>query len=166
MQTHFSASQRTNRTVSVNHHAAPAFSTGTIAELVFSEDQPAMIQLMLLPLLQQLGTESRWQLWLTPAQKLSRPWLKASGLPLDKVMQIPQSATLSPLDAMNKALRTGNYSVVISWVQDVLTPDQRNVLELSAKAGQGLGLILRAPGTIFAPCRPLNSLKIPSGLYH
>lgn len=125
-----------------------------------------MMQLMLLPLLQQLSEESRWQLWLTSAQKLSRPWLKAAGLPLDKVMQIQQSAALPPLDAMSKALRTGNYSVVISWVTEALTVEQMNRLEASAKAGQGLGLILRAPGAEIASCRPLNGIKIPSGLYH
>ncbi|MDF7783733.1 SulA-like leucine-rich domain-containing protein, partial [Klebsiella pneumoniae] len=30
------------------------------------KDQPMMTQLLLLPLLQQLGQQSRWQLWLTP----------------------------------------------------------------------------------------------------
>ncbi len=49
-----------------------------------------MTQLLLLPLLQQLGQQSRWQLWLTPQQKLSREWVQASGLPLTKVMQISQ----------------------------------------------------------------------------
>ena len=53
-----------------------------------------MTQLLLLPLLQQLGQQSRWQLWLTPQQKLSREWVQSAGLPLTKVMQISQ---LSPL---------------------------------------------------------------------
>ncbi|STV46380.1 cell division inhibitor [Klebsiella pneumoniae subsp. ozaenae] len=45
-----------------------------------------MTQLLLLPLLQQLGQQSRWQLWLTPQQKLSREWVQSAGLPLSKVM--------------------------------------------------------------------------------
>jgi cell division inhibitor SulA len=39
-----------------------------------------MTQLLLLPLLQQLGQQSRWQLWLTPQQKLSREWVQSAGL--------------------------------------------------------------------------------------
>ncbi|MDE5206174.1 SulA-like leucine-rich domain-containing protein [Citrobacter amalonaticus] len=69
-------------------------STGLISEVVYREDQPMMTQLLLLPLLQQLGQQSRWQLWLTPQQKLSREWVQSAGLPLTKVMQISQ---LSPL---------------------------------------------------------------------
>lgn len=65
-------------------------STGLISEVVYREDQPAMTQLLLLPLLQQLGQQSRWQLWLTPQQKLSRQWVQAAGLPLTKLMQISQ----------------------------------------------------------------------------
>ena len=42
--------------------------TGLISEVVYREDQPGMTQLLLLPLLQQLGQQSRWQLWLTPQQ--------------------------------------------------------------------------------------------------
>ena len=68
-------------------------TAGLISEVVYREDQPMMTQLLLLPLLQQLGQQSRWQLWLTPQQKLSREWVQASGLPLTKVMQISQ---LSP----------------------------------------------------------------------
>ena len=45
-------------------------TAGLISEVVYREDQPMMTQLLLLPLLQQLGQQSRWQLWLTPQQKL------------------------------------------------------------------------------------------------
>ncbi|STI62347.1 SOS cell division inhibitor [Escherichia coli] len=44
-------------------------TAGLISEVVYREDQPMMTQLLLLPLLQQLGQQSRWQLWLTPQQK-------------------------------------------------------------------------------------------------
>ena len=52
-------------------------TAGLISEVVYREDQPMMTQLLLLPLLQQLGQQSRWQLWLTPQQKLSREWVQA-----------------------------------------------------------------------------------------
>lgn len=47
---------------------------GLISELVYNGHQSAVAQL-LLPLLQQLGRQSRWLLWLTPQQKLSKLWL-------------------------------------------------------------------------------------------
>ncbi|VDZ79691.1 cell division inhibitor [Salmonella bongori] len=78
------------------HNAARAttenVAAGLVSEVVYREDQPMMAQLLLLPLLRQLGQQSRWQLWLTPQQKLSREWVQSAGLPLTKVMQISQLA--------------------------------------------------------------------------
>ena len=79
-----------------SHDAAEQPANGLISEIVYREDQPMMTQLLLLPLLQQLGQQSRWQLWLTPRQKLSREWVQSSGLPLSKVMQISQLSPLIP----------------------------------------------------------------------
>ena len=88
-------------------------TAGLISEVVYREDQPMMTQLLLLPLLQQLGQQSRWQLWLTPQQKLSREWVQASGLPLTKVMQISQLSPCHTVESMVRALRTGNYLSLI-----------------------------------------------------
>ncbi|MBE1849489.1 cell division inhibitor SulA, partial [Escherichia coli] len=99
-------------------------TAGLISEVVYREDQPMMTQLLLLPLLQQLGQQSRWQLWLTPQQKLSREWVQASGLPLTKVMQISQLSPCHTVESMVRALRTGNYSVVIGWLADDLTAEE------------------------------------------
>ncbi len=61
-----------------SHAFTPVNSTpaALISEVLYREDQPMMAQLLLLPLLQQLGQQSRWQLWLTPQQKLSRQWYR------------------------------------------------------------------------------------------
>ncbi|MER1976562.1 cell division inhibitor SulA, partial [Pseudocitrobacter faecalis] len=75
------AAPATHRAFASPVQASPAL----VSEVVYREDQPMMAQLLLLPLLQQLGQQSRWQLWLTPQQKLSRQWVQASGLPLSKV---------------------------------------------------------------------------------
>ncbi|MDM7200296.1 SOS-induced cell division inhibitor SulA, partial [Citrobacter freundii] len=99
-------------------------TAGLISEVVYREDQPMMTQLLLLPLLQQLGQQSRWQLWLTPQQKLSREWVQSAGLPLTKVMQISQLSPCNTLESMIRALRTGNYSVVIGWLAEELTEDE------------------------------------------
>ncbi len=125
-----------------------------------------MMQMLLLPLLQQLSQQSRWQLWLTPAHKLNRAWLQESGLPLNKSMHIADSERLNAVEAMVRALRTGNYSVVLAWIPYELDEDERRQLENAAAEGEALGLILRSGGTSEAPLRPQNSIKIQSDLFH
>jgi len=167
MRTYHLKSQNVN-----TYHAAsqvkstPACAAGQISELIYSEDQPGVTQLLLLPLLQQLGSQSRWQLWLTPHQRLSREWLQRSGLPLDKVMQATHSGTISTVDAMIKALKTGNYSVVLGWLDEEVSENDRTRLVAAANSGQALGLIMRPDRTNFLPAGPLNGLKIHSNLYH
>ncbi len=73
-------------------------AAGTVAELFLNREQSLVVDLMLLPLLQHLSEEPRWQLWLTPQNKLSRCWLKTAGLPLNKLMQIRQKNNLSLLN--------------------------------------------------------------------
>ncbi|MTD26573.1 SOS-induced cell division inhibitor SulA [Erwinia sorbitola] len=168
MRTHSLKSQSVSRTL---HAAASVPSTapcasGQISELIYSENQPGMTQLLLLPLLQQLGTQSRWQLWLTPPQKLSRDWLQRSGLPLDKVMQSPSSGAINTVEAMIKALQTGNYSVVLGWLAEDISEVDRRRLQEAASSGQALGLIMRSENSIFPSGRPLNGLRIHSSLYH
>lgn len=125
-----------------------------------------MMQMLLLPLLQQLSQQSRWQLWLTPAHKLNRAWLQESGLPLNKSMHIADSERLNAVEAMVRALRTGNYSVVLAWIPYELDEDERRQLENAAAEGEALGLILRSGGTAEAPLRPQNPIKIQSDLFH
>ncbi|SFM90845.1 cell division inhibitor SulA [Izhakiella capsodis] len=166
MRTQTSNSYRVGKTVHLDHCSSLTLNSGTIAELVFSKNQSAVMHLMLLPLLQQLSIESRWQLWLTSKHKLSRHWLKSTGLPLDKMMQIQSPGEKPTLEAMNRALRTGNFSAVIGWVQTPPTNEQRKMLERAAEAGHGLGLILCTSVFGEPTARPTNSLKIPSSLYH
>ncbi|MBS0847857.1 cell division inhibitor SulA [Citrobacter sp. JGM124] len=144
----------------------PAFNNmpGLISEIVYREDELWVAHCILLPLLQQLGHQSRWQLWLTPQQKLSRQWLQSAGLPLNKVMQSRQSTAHCTISAMEKALLTGNYSVVISWLDEDLTEEQHRRLTRAAESGNALGFIMR-PQHISAT-RPQSGLKIHSSLYH
>jgi len=137
---------------------------GLISEIVYREDKPWVTHCILLPLLRQLGLQSRWQLWLTPQQKLSRQWLHSAGLPLNKVMQSRQLTASCTIDAMEKALLTGNYSVVISWLDEDLTDEQHHRLTAAAESGNALGFIMR-PQHISAT-RPQSGIKIHSSLYH
>lgn len=141
-------------------------TTGLISEVVYREDQPMMTQLLLLPLLQQLGQQSRWQLWLTPQQKLSRQWAKASGLPLTKLMQINQLSPVDTLESMIRALRTGNYSVVIGWHADDLTDDEHRRLVQAAEKGNAMGFVMRPVRMDSHATRQLPGLKIHSNFYH
>ena len=133
-------------------------TAGLISEVVYREDQPMMTQLLLLPLLQQL--------WLTPQQKLSREWVQASGLPLTKVMQISQLSPCHTVESMVRALRTGNYSVVIGWLADDLTEEEHAELVDAANEGNAMGFIMRPVSASSHATRQLSGLKIHSNLYH
>ncbi|MGG7053874.1 SulA-like leucine-rich domain-containing protein, partial [Salmonella enterica subsp. enterica] len=78
---------------------------------------------------------------LTPQLKLSREWVQSSGLPLTKEMQISQLAPRHTLVSMIRALRTGNYSVVIGWMTEVLTEEEHASLVEAAKVGNAVGFI-------------------------
>ncbi|MCZ4058790.1 cell division inhibitor SulA [Pantoea sp. LMR881] len=160
--------QHTNNTRYAHHYASasrPAQNSGWITELRYSE-QPGMMQMLLLPLLQQLSQQSRWQLWLTPAHKLNRAWLQQSGLPLEKSMHIADSDRFTAVEKMIKALRSGNYSVVVAWIPYELGEEERRELERAATEGEALGLILRSGTPSESPLRPRNSRKIQSDLFH
>ena len=148
------------------HRSGEQNTNGLISEIVYREDQPMMTQLLLLPLLQQLGQQSRWQLWLTPQQKLSREWVQSAGLPLSKVMQISQLSPCHTIDSMIRALRTGNYSVVICWLAEELTADEHERLVNAAQVGSAMGFIMRPVRNQGTLGRQLSGLKIHSNLYH
>lgn len=141
-------------------------STGLISEVVYREDQPLLTQLLLLPLLQQLGQQSRWQLWLTPQQKLSREWVLSAGLPLAKVMQINQLSPCDTVDSMIRALRTGNYSVVIGWLPEELSEEEHLRLTEAAEEGHAMGFIMRPVRADSYRRGQHSGLKIHSNLYH
>lgn len=137
---------------------------GVISELVYSEHQP-MLSLLLLPLLRQLGKQSRWLLWLNPQHKLSKQWLADSGLPASKVMQLNQIEPVDSIYAMECALRSGNYSVVLGWLLP-LTQNERARLRKAAQDGECFGLIMQPDHNVESDNGQLNLLKIQSKLFH
>lgn len=141
-------------------------SSGLISEVLYREDQPMMTQLLLLPLLQQLGQQERWQLWLTPQQRLSRQWVQASGLSLSKVMQANQMTPQETLESMIRALRTGNYSVVIGWLPEALTEEEHIRLVDAAEEGNALGFVMRPVRNNPLPPRQFSGAKIHSNVFH
>ncbi len=149
------ATPATSRAFASSAQVSPAL----VSEVVYREDQPGMAQLLLLPLLQQLGQQSRWQLWLTPQQKLSREWVASSGLPLTKVMQLRQMSSELMLDSMVRALRTGNYSVVIGWMADEMTAEEHARLMEAAEEGNAMAFIMRPVQTTSHAAGQQNGLK-------
>ncbi|MEH0873313.1 SOS-induced cell division inhibitor SulA [Pectobacterium cacticida] len=152
---------------SPNRHATDlsAVAGGIISEIVYNADQPIITHL-LLPLLRQLGTQSRWLLWLSPQRKLSRPWVLQSGLPLEKMVQLHHISPLFTVDAMERALLTGNYSAVLCWLQHELTQEEKCRLQHAAKTGNTYGFIMRTESASNGGYRLFPSLKIHSALYH
>ncbi|EOC1286867.1 cell division inhibitor SulA [Cronobacter muytjensii] len=145
---------------------AQAETKGLISEVMYNEDQPWMTQLVLLPLLQQLGQQSRWQLWLTPQQRLSREWVESAGLPLTKVMQVSQMNPQVTIDSMIRAMETGNYSVVIAWLHDDLTDDENRRLTEAAEKGNAMGFLMRPVQPSLTGDRPRSGLRIHSRMVH
>ncbi|OTA21698.1 phosphatidate cytidylyltransferase [Xenorhabdus beddingii] len=137
---------------------------GMVSELVYNEHQPA-INHILLPLLRQSGNENRWLLWVTPNQRLSRQWLINSGLPLDKIVQLTQIRPIASINAMEKALASGNYSIVLGWLPE-LSEYEVNRLHLAAQRGTALGFIMRPQKLTHQLNSPPVRLQIHSIYYH
>jgi len=115
-QPHFSRSAIAVNNIAKNSDVGNA--NALISELIYNEQQPTLVQL-LLTLLQQLGRQSGWLLWLTPQLKLSKLWLQKFNLPIEKVMQLSQITPLAMVEEMEKALLTGDYSVVLGWLPEL-----------------------------------------------
>ena len=59
------------------------------------------------------------------------------------MMQMSHHQGFSTVEAMVKALQTGNYSVVLGWITKDISESERRQLEEAASVGQALGLIMR-----------------------
>ncbi len=148
-----------------NAERSRTLGQGIISEVVYDEDQ-SVVGHILLPLLRLLGTQSRWLLWLTPSRKLSRPWLEQSGLPLEKMVQLRQPSAYDSVAAMEKALLTGNYSVILGWFAQELTADDKIRLREAAQHGGTYGFIMYPQNEVCRKSGQFSGLKIHSTLYH
>ncbi|HHN8403367.1 TPA: SOS-induced cell division inhibitor SulA [Morganella morganii] len=140
---------------------------GMVSELVYRNNDIVLTHI-LLPLLRQLAGESRWLLWLCPGAKLNRTWLSQNQLPGDKIMQLSRIPAISSVAAMEKALASGNYSVVLGWLP-ALTEQENARLQRAAEQGGCLGFIMRPQEWHHdsAPvARQLSTLQIHSFPYH
>ena len=79
---------------------------------------------------------------------------------------------ISTVDLMEKALVSGNYSVVLGWLPEISSEEMKR-LESAASKGKTLGFIMRQQintnihlESSNASKRHLNSVKIHSIHYH
>lgn len=137
--------------------------SGIINEWAYSEQQLKLP--VMLPLLRQLGEQSRWLLWVTPQYKLSKKWLLEASLPTDKVMQLNQIHPDAAIYAMECALRSGNYSIVVGYLPP-LKSIERERLKQAAKQGGSFGLIIYPKMRYNTKSSPHNQLKTQANLFH
>ncbi|HBO23656.1 MULTISPECIES: SOS-induced cell division inhibitor SulA [unclassified Providencia] len=155
------------QTLSSESHLSDSMQQGIVSELVYDEKHPIM-DYILLPMLRQFGIQSRWLLWLSPNKKLSKHWLEQAGIPTHKVMQLSHMESITTIDAMEKALRSGNYSVVLGWLPEISEHDFIR-LQYAAQEGRSIGFIMRPQMTYNMASinsGQQNHLKIHSDYYH
>ena len=88
------------------------------------------------------------------------------GLPLAKVMQINQLSPCDTVESMVRALRTGNYSVVIGWLPEDLSQEEHLRLTEAAEEGNAMGFIMRPVRGDSYRRGQHPGLKIHSNVYH
>jgi cell division inhibitor SulA len=81
-------------------------------------------------------------------------------------MQVSQMDPCHTVESMVRALRTGNYSVVIGWFTEELTETEQYRLAEAAEEGNALGFIMRPVRMNAHGNGHLSGLKIHSNLYH
>ena len=81
-------------------------------------------------------------------------------------MQISQLSPDVTLESMSRALRTGNYSVVIGWHAEELTDDEHHQLAMAAEEGNAIGFVMRPVRRDHQHARQHSGIKIHSNLYH
>lgn len=139
---------------------------GCISELCYDPRKPHLFNLLVMPMLKQLGQQARWQLWLTPTYKLSRNWLQQLGVPLEKTMQATLNGEIKDYQTMLRALRSRNFSVVLAWIEQDLTTEQLFELEKAAQQGHSIGFIMRTTNQYSMSAGQENRLKIHSTRLH
>ncbi len=117
-------------------------TAGLISEVVYREDQPLMTQLLLCHCATTRSAIALATLVNTATKTESRMGSRHHGLPLTKVMQISQLSPCHTVECGFRALRTGNYSVVIGWLADDLTEEEHAELVDAANEGNAAGFIM------------------------
>ncbi|GKX51818.1 SOS-induced cell division inhibitor SulA [Budvicia aquatica] len=129
--------------------------TGLVSEIIYDPQNPFTFHL-LLPFVQQLSHQPRWQLWLAPDRRINRYWINSLGLPAQKTISLSSLSTEKSVEMMEKALSSGNFSSVIAWLP-VITAEIKERLQHAAKLGDCYGFILQ-PSSMVQVNLPFNNM--------
>ncbi|AKJ43859.1 hypothetical protein QQ39_11060 [Pragia fontium] len=117
------------------------YGANLVSEIVYDPQNPFTLHL-LLPFLQQLGQQPRWQLWLSPERRLNRYWINSLGLPEKKTVALNTTSIEMSVEMIEKALKSGNFSSVIAWLPS-MAPNVKEKLRQAAVDGDCYCFILQ-----------------------
>ncbi len=97
---------------------------------------------LLLPLLAHLSRQQRWLTWVNPPHVPYAPALEARQVDTARVLLVKAHDAQQRLWAAEQALRSGNCSLVLLWVEKVSAASIRR-LQLAAEENGCMGMLFR-----------------------
>lgn len=97
---------------------------------------------LLAPLLRQLSAQPRWLVWVNPPWLPFAPTLARQGVMLENTLLLRCAREQDVLWTMEQCLGSGSCSLVQGWPANP-RPAQIRRLQLAAKKGHALGVLLR-----------------------
>lgn len=145
MITHLTMQARNNSSHTMTHTMAEksshTYNNSLVSEIIYDPQNPFTLHL-LLPFLQQLANQPRWQLWLLPDSRINRYWINNLGLPAQKTIGLNKISIEKSIEMMEKALSSGNFSTTIAWLPAVM-PEIKQRLHRAAAKGDSYCFILQ-----------------------
>ena len=96
----------------------------------------------MLPLLAELSRQQQWLTWVNPPHVPYAPALEARQVNIARVLLVKVRDTEQSLWAAEQALRSGNCSLVLLWVERVSATRIRR-LQLAAEESNCMGILFR-----------------------
>jgi len=115
---------------------------GCLTEILSRRSGSGELTLML-PAIAQLSRQNRWVSWIAPPHIPYAPALAAAGIRLSRMLVIRPRRAPDLLWSAEQALRHGNRSAVLIWLETCNVRSLRR-LQLAATEGGSLGVIFRS----------------------
>ncbi|KPC54827.1 translesion DNA synthesis-associated protein ImuA [Amantichitinum ursilacus] len=127
-------------------HALPdgGWQPASMAEILVAKGAASGELSLLWPALQDIGRQRELVLVAPPCVPYAPAWQQA-GIDLARLVWVRPASAGDTLWAMEQALREPACGAVLGWVAGVLDDRSCRRLQLAAKAGGGLGFLLRPP---------------------
>lgn len=91
--------------------------------------------------------QDKLYLWICPPGRLNAQTLASAGLPLSNTLVASEISCEHAFWVAEQSLRSGCCAAVILWCEQ-LEPTQAKRLQLAAKEGNSLGILIRPPGNV------------------